>query len=467
MTLPRGYAVRLTRSTYVLDGGRALIGGAPTRLLRLTPRARGLLTERELHVRDGASAALADRLLELGMADPIIELLPDAEFPWTLVVPVRDRPDQLARLLASVEPGRPTVVVDDASARPAAIAEVAAHFGSALVTLMTNMGPGGARNAGLAEVRTPIVVFADSDIVLDPDTVPILLRHLADPRVGMAVPRIAGLAVRGSNNWIGRYEDARSSLDLGRYPATVRPRSPVSWASTACVVARVDALGSGFDERMRVGEDVDLGWRLVEAGWRIRYEPAVRARHEHRTRFGDWFQRKAVYGTGASLLADRHPEAIAPAVLAPWSVGVVVALLAQRRWSIPVAGAIAAVTAMRISRKLTGVEHPLRWGTRLTANGVVGALAQASALLLRHWWPAAAIGAIASRRVRRAVIAAAVLDTALEYRRTAARIDPVRFGIARRLDDIAYGAGVWFAAVRSRSIKSLWPAIVTQERETH
>lgn len=466
MTLPIGFAVELNRHARVIDGGRALLGGTPTRLLRLKPRARGLLEGRVLRVRDGAGAVLADRLLELGMADPVIEELDAVDGDWTLVVPVRDRADELDRLLRSVEAGRPIVVVDDASRRPEPVAEVAARHGARLVALAENVGPGGARNAGLREATTPYVVFADSDIVLDPDTIPVLLRHFADPRVALAVPRIVGLEVPGSDNWIGRYEEARSSLDLGRHPASVKPGSPVSWASTACVVARVDALGAGFDAAMRVGEDVDLGWRLVEQGWRVRYEPAVRARHEHRTRFWDWFQRKAVYGTGASPLADRHPDDIAPAVLAPWSAAVIVALLAQRRWSVPVALGITAVTATRIARRLE-VRHPLVWGAWLAGNGAVGAVAQASALLLRHWWPATAVGALLSRRVRRAAAVAAVVDVAVEYRRTGARgVDPVRFGVARRLDDIAYGAGVWFAAIRHRSLRSLAPRIVLRDRPT-
>ena len=459
MSLPLGFAVALNRNARVLDGGKALLGGAPTRLLHLTRLAQTFLVRRTIRVTDAASGVLADRLLELGLADPIIEQLPENPAAYTVVVPVRDRSEELARLLASVERGRRVIVVDDASRHPDRVAEVAARAGAELVVLSKNVGPGGARNVGLARVTTPFVVFADSDIVLDPDTVPVLLRHFADPKVAMAVPRIVGLETSGSGSWVGRYEDARSSLDLGRYPASVRPRSEVSWISTACVVARVDALGDGFDQRMRVGEDVDLAWRLIESGWRIRYEPAVHARHEHRVRFGAWFLRKLSYGTAAQPLAERHPGAAAPAVLAPWSVGVVLALGAQRRWSIPVALGISAVTAVRISRKLQKVDHPLAWGAWLTANGVVGALAQASSLLLRHWWPATAIACLFSRRARRAVLVAAIGDVALEYQRDGAGLDPVRFGAARRLDDIAYGAGVWLGALRARSLAALAPDV--------
>lgn len=490
--------MRLNRHARVHDDGRSILGGAPTRMIYLTEAAAGMLVDRTVRVTSAGTAALADRLLELGMADPLVEELPPfagagemrgegagggagQEALLSYVIPVRDRPLALDRLLASIRAAQPwsggdigtagedahsagaghaeIIVVDDCSDDPQAIADVAWEHDARLVRLPANLGPGGARNAGLAVVATPFVAFADSDVVVDAQTVPILLKHFADPKVAMAAPRIVGLADVRQTNWIGRYEDARSSLDLGSDPATVRPRSPVSWASTAFAVARVDALreGEGFDAGMRVGEDVDLVWRLVDRGWRVRYEPAARAGHEHRVSFGDWISRKAIYGTAAQPLAERHPHDIAPAVLAPWSVGVVAALLAQRRWSVPVALAISLVTAGRIAWKLRRNRHPLRLGVWLTANGVGGALGQAMSLMLRHWWPIAAIAAVFSRRARRAVAVAAVADVALRYRQNEAKLDPVRFGVARRLDDLAYGAGVWFSAIRGRSIAALKP----------
>lgn len=460
--LPHGFAVALDPHALVVDGGRALLGGAPaTRLLRLTPRARAMLEGRTVRVRDAASAALADRLLDLGLAHPLVaELPPHADPRCTYVVPVRDRPRQLDRLLGSIAPGSEVIVVDDASRDAAAVESVAVGHGARFVALSENLGPAGARNAGLRLVRTPYVVFVDSDIVLAEDTVPTLLRHFADPRVGIAVPRITALETAGSGNWIGRYERARSSLDLGGRPALVRPGSFVSWASTACVVARVDALGDGFDERMRVGEDVDFGWRAIARGWRMRYEPSVAACHEHRVGFRDWFVRKAEYGTGAQPLAERHPRSVAPAVLAPWSTVMVVALLAQRRWSVPVAAASCAVTAARIARKLDGVDRSGHLGVRLTANGAVAALSQTGALMTRHWWPVTAVGCLVSRRVRRAAAVAAVTDVALEYRRSRVGLDPVRYCAARRLDDLAYGAGVWVSALKGRSVAALRPRLL-------
>jgi GT2 family glycosyltransferase len=66
----------------------------------------------------------------------------------------------------------------------------------------------------------------------------------------------------------------------GRYDPE-RARA-VPWAIGAALLARrqaFDAVG-GFDERQWIyAEDLDLGWRLRDAGWLLRYEPAAQARH--------------------------------------------------------------------------------------------------------------------------------------------------------------------------------------------
>lgn len=460
--LPAGFTVRLRRDVRAADGGRSLIGGSPTRVLYLTARARGMLADRTVVVGGAGSRAMADRLLEAGMADPVLSALPGPRFDpaeVTFVVPAWGRPEALDRLLGSIPAGHPVVVVDDCSPDPAAIAGVAARHGARYLLLPENRGPGGARNAGLTVVGTPYIAFADTDVVIGDGVVPTLIAHFADPRVALVAPRILGLADGRDTNRIGRYEAARSSLDLGPRAASVRPRSPVSWVPGAFLLARVEALGDGFAPGLREGEDVDLVWRLTDAGWRVRYEPAAAVRHDHRETLPSWLSRKAFYGSSAHPLAVRHGRDIAPAVFAPWSAAVAVALLAQRRWSVPVAALISAGAAIQISRKLGRSDHPLEEGARLTAAGVGATLSQTSALLLRHWWPITVAAGVFSRRVRRAAAIAAVVDTAIEYRRTRPKLDPVTFGIARRLDDLAYGAGVWFSAIKGRSVAALRPDI--------
>jgi mycofactocin system glycosyltransferase len=462
--LPDGFVVRLDRRVRVAAHGRELVGGSPTRVMYLTEVAQAMFVDRLLTVHDAQTATLADRLLEAGMAEPVLDARFDLdESDVTFVIPVRDRPEALDRLLASIDAATvctaSVIVVDDASVDPAATAAVAGRHGAKVVLLEANLGPAGARNAGLATVTTGFVAFADSDVVLRQETLRLLLRHFADPAVVLVAPRVLGLGTL-STHWISRYEDARSSLDLGPQPALVRPRTPVSWVSSTFLLARTSVLGDGFDQTLRVGEDVDLVWRLDAAGHRVRYEPAATVLHEHRAELGEWMSRKTFYGTGAHPLSQRHPHNIAPAVLAPWSAGVLVALLAQRRWSIPVAVGLTAIAAVRIARKLGArSEHPYRLGARLAGAGAASAAAQGVSLIVRHWWPLTIAAALFSRRARRAALVAALVDAALEYRRTGAGQNPLRFAIARRLDDLAYGAGVWLGALRGRSIAALLPDI--------
>ena len=458
--------VALSRHTRVRDGGRTLVGGSPTRVLHLSEPAARLLAGGTLRATTPVARALAERLVDAGLADPVLASLPVvAPDTVTVVVPVRDRPAQLDRLLGALGRSLRVVVVDDASHDPAAVAAVVSAHGATLHQLTTNVGPAGARNAGLARVATPYVAFVDSDVVATASAVTALLRHFADPRVALVAPRVMPLAGSEPRSRVAAYEGARSSLDPGPDPALVRPRSRVSWVATACVVARVSALGEGFSEDLRVAEDVDLVWRLCAGDWRIRYEPGVHVQHDHRADLIDWMRRKAYYGTGAALLADRHGTLVAPAVLSPWSVLAVGALLCQRRWSVPVVVVTCAVVTARISRRVPRSRQPVRLAASLTLTGLGAACGQASALMLRHWWPLTLVAALVSRRARRAVAVAGLVDAAVEHRRTAPPLAFAPFLLVRRLDDLAYGAGVWAGALRAGSLRALVPDLTTSWRD--
>ncbi|GGD70087.1 mycofactocin biosynthesis glycosyltransferase MftF [Microbacterium murale] len=461
LPLPIGFVVALNHRTKVRDGGRTLVGGSPTRLLHLSPAARAMLIDGRVRVADHASATFADRLLETGIGDPVADELPGLNPQLiTWVIPVRDRPAGLDRLLESITSSygeAKIIVVDDGSIDPAATERISASHGAETVLLTPNLGVAAARNAGLAKVTTPFVAFVDSDVTVNADTMQILARHFADPRVVIVAPRVVGVPSDRGTTWVNRYEDARSSLDLGGHPGTVRPRALVSWVSGTTLLCRVDGIGDGFAADMRSGEDVDIVWRAAEQGRRVRYEPAATVLHEHRSTALAWMKRKAFYGTGAFQLGRRHPGSIAPAILPPWAVALVLSLIAQRRWSLPLAAAICVATTAKISRKAGRSDHPRRLAAELTMSGAAAAVVQGMALLLRHWWPAVVVLAVFSKRLRRAVLLAHLADVTIEFIRLRPKLDPVRFASARRLDDLAYGAGVWFAAIRGRSYRSLMP----------
>jgi mycofactocin system glycosyltransferase len=452
--LPDGFAVRLDLRARRRDDGATLLGGSPLRLLRLSPRARALLREDRLVVRDATSAALAARLLDAGVAHPDLPPAPMA-YDVTVVVPVKDRPSELARLLAALraDPATrdlPVVVVDDGSAEPVAAA------GARVVRHDTARGPAAARNAGLRLAGTDVVAFLDSDCVPRPGWLDALLPHLADPALAVVAPRIVALP-GGPAGWLSGYESAVSALDMGGQPAPVRPLSAVSYVPSAALLARRAALGDGFDESMQVAEDVDLVWRLAASGWRVRYEPGAEVAHAHPATTAEWLRRRAFYGTGAALLAARHGSLVAPLVLAPTSALAWVLALAGGRWGRAAAAGILAVDTARLARRL-GDPPPVALAAGLVARGTASAGQALARSVTRHHWPVALAASVVSPRARRAVAAVAVADAVLAWWPQRAAVGPLRFAAARRLEDLAYGAGLWWGAARHRQPRALLPA---------
>lgn len=457
--LPHGFRVRIGDEVRVADGGRTLVGGSPLRVLRLKPPAPALDRGEVLTVVDATTRAVATRLLATNLAAPVIEGGADE---LTVVIPIRDRAERLDRLLGHLT-GLSVVVVDDASRDPAVIADVVRRHGAELVALTENLGPAGARNVGTSRVRTPYVAFVDSDVVVDAATLRGLAGHFADPQVAAVGPRVQGASRRAVPRRFERWDVDGLSLDLGDRPALVRPWSRVGWLPSACVLVRSSDLEEGgFEEGRRVAEDVDLVWRLIQGGRQVRYDPAYVARHDSRSTWRTWLGRKAFYGSGGAWLAQRHGDWMAPAVLSPVPALGAVALLAQRRWSLPVALGTLAAVRLRLARTLPDTPDRPRLATALTAEVGVSTLRQGSHLLLRHWWPGAALAGLVSSRARRAILAAAVWDL-LDHRETGVRRAPEAY-LARRLDDLAYGAGLWWGAARARSPRVLVPKVTGLRR---
>jgi len=456
--LPPDFRVVLDPGVRALDGGKVLVGGAPLRLLRLTPAGMRLVNSLRSGepVPQGREAErLVRRLLDGGLAHPRPAGGNLSNADVTVVIPVRDRPDELEATLACAGDVDRTIVVDDGS-RTQATETVARRAGATVLRHESSRGPAAARNTGWRTATTPLVAFLDADCEPAPGWLDLLLPHFDDPQIAAVAPRITALVESTLPATLRAYERAHPTLDRGPREALVRPRSAVPFVPTAAVVVRrvaLEAMG-GFDERMRVGEDVDLVWRLEAAGWSVRYEPAATASHPARPTATAWLRQRFDYGTSAAPLAARHGSAVAPLTVSPWTAV---------SWGLTGAGAaptgvtVAAVSTGLLARRLRGgVRHPWHEAARLAGLGhLYGGRAVADAIR-RAWWPLVFVAAQRSRRARRLAMAA-TLPLFVEWCQERPGVDLFRWLAVRVADDLAYGAGVWTGCARERSLASLRP----------
>jgi mycofactocin glycosyltransferase len=459
--LPMGTAIRLDPRTKLWAGGAVLIGGSPWRISRLAPRSQTIVVELEACGARGRSAqdahdlAVFRELVDRGFAH-VVATRDRVQGRVATVIPAMDRPELLNRCLGSLDSDN-TVVVDDGSVEPAAVAAVARRFRSRLDVHPVNLGPAAARNTGLRFSDAEFVAFIDSDCVAPAGWPESMLHHFADPMVAAVAPRVVGREVSGGV--IERYERTRSSLDMGVNTELVRPGSRLGFVPSAALILRRSALAdAGFDERMRVGEDVDLVWRLAEAGWHVIYDPSMLVEHEIRAEPRQWLQRRYEYGTSAPALEQRHPGRLAPARVSAWNLASL-ALLAARK-PLP-ALAVSGAAALALNRKTRSMPAGSLLAGRVVGQGLLADGAAIGHLLRREWWPIGAAALALSPRSSAARLAATTMlaPIALEWISRERSLDPVRYTALRLLDDASYGTGVIAASLRARNWRTLTPHV--------
>lgn len=197
----------------------------------------------------------------------------------SIVIPVYNGGDAfrtcLSHLLALDPQPTELIVVDDGSTDDSS--GVAQSFGVQLLTNLTTQGPAHARNQGARIAHGDILFFVDADVALPRDTLSHILMAFQQE------PEIAAL--------IGSYDDAPAAPNfLSQYKnlfhhyvhQTSHDEASTFWGACGAIQREIFLSLGGFDRHRYAQpsiEDIELGYRLKEAGYSIRLVKSLQVKH--------------------------------------------------------------------------------------------------------------------------------------------------------------------------------------------
>ncbi|HEV2204947.1 MAG TPA: glycosyltransferase [Candidatus Acidoferrales bacterium] len=188
--------------------------------------------------------------------------------------------DTVSSALASHYPHLEILVVNDGSTdrTPELVQK---HFGRdprVRLLMQPNRGKPTALNHGLAEATGEVLISIDADTIVDPDAIPRLVRHFADPKVGAVAGNVK---VMNRNKWLTRWQALEyiTSQNLEKRAFDLLNCIPV--VPGAVGAWRTDLLRSagGFSGET-VAEDTDLTLTIRRDGWKILYDEDAIGRTE-------------------------------------------------------------------------------------------------------------------------------------------------------------------------------------------
>jgi GT2 family glycosyltransferase len=239
--------------------------------------------------------------------------------PWprvSVVVCTHNGAGTLAQCLDAVHglsyPNFELIVVDDGSSDDSA--DIARSRGATLVRT-EHRGLSAARNAGTKGASGEIVAFLDDDAFPDPDWLHYVAAQLqANGHGGIGGPNIPP----DDDSLVA---DCVAAAPGGPIHVLISDREAehVPGCNMAFRKSALEEIG-GFDERFRVaGDDVDVCWRLQEAGQTLGFSAGAVVMHRRRDSIWRYLKQQYGYGKAEALLERKWPSRYNRAGSSRWS----------------------------------------------------------------------------------------------------------------------------------------------------
>jgi O-antigen biosynthesis protein len=213
----------------------------------------------------------------------------------------RTLPDCLDALERLDYPDYEVIVVDDGSSDDTAAVAERRHL---RLIQTSHQGLATARNEGLSAATGTVVAYVDDDAYPDSDW----LRYLATALMDTGHAGVGGPNIPPPDE--GHVARCVASAPGGPVHVLVTDREAehIPGCNMAFKKEALDAVG-GFDRRFRVaGDDVDLCWRLQDAGSTIGFSPGAVVYHRRRGSIRGYVRQQYEYGKAEALLERKWPS---------------------------------------------------------------------------------------------------------------------------------------------------------------
>ena len=204
------------------------------------------------------------------------------------------------------------LVIDDGSTD--STLEIAASFPFVRCHHQPPSGLAVARNLGMALAEGEILAYTDDDCLPDEDWLGRLAGAFDDPRwVAAGGPNIPPPARNRIEELVAAAPGAPTHVLITDEEAEHLPGCNLAIRKSA-----LQAIGGFHPDFRAAGDDVDVCWRLREAGGRLRFVPDAVVWHHRRFTARAYLRQQSGYGQAEALLMRHHPSRFGPLGGARW-----------------------------------------------------------------------------------------------------------------------------------------------------
>lgn len=232
---------------------------------------------------------------------------------FSIVIPVYNRPQELAELLDSLAgqkgdvPYEVIVVEDGSEITSERVVNQYSNKIDIKYCFKNNSGPGDSRNYGMHRASGNYFILLDSDCVLPDDYLlkvqAALTENFSEAFGGPDSAHPSFSAKQKAINYA-----MTSLLSTGGLRGADKQKDDFQIRSfNMGLSARAFALTGGFS-RQRIGEDIDLNFRLLNGGCSKTYFPEVFVYHKRRSTWAGFFRQVMNFGAARPVLNRIHPN---------------------------------------------------------------------------------------------------------------------------------------------------------------